>query len=114
VNLGEPVPPPPDEENELARELQRIERRSVEMYEQSAARWVASSDAGRRFLRLLFEWTGLGDKSPDAFSEGQRDVGLRLRKLLSDIDPTLYPSLLLEAAAEEAQRRQDAAARAVI
>lgn len=70
-----------------------------------AIRFLADAPLGRHFLRRIMDWTGFLAASPTPFREGQRDVWDTIMKLMDSVDPTMFPSLLAEQAAEEARRR---------
>jgi len=68
-------------------------------------RFLACDADGRHFLRLVMDWTGLLAPSGSERREGERDVGRRLMLLMDGVDPLLFPSLLADRAAMEAERR---------
>lgn len=74
--------------------------------ELASVRFLAGHAPGRRFLRLVLDWTGLIAPAGDARREGQRDVGRRLLAIMDEVDPMLYPSLCADQAREEVARRQ--------
>ena len=68
-----------------------------------AMRDVMETPAGRRLLHYILGETkvyhqGFAGNSSTFFQEGERNVGLKLIALMDQVDPTLYPMLLLDAA----------------
>lgn len=88
-------------QQELAREQRDAQRRNQAIADANDFKTVASSPAGRRFLRSLLGECGIyhttftGDALTSAFTEGKRAIGLRLIERFNDC-PELYIQLLTE------------------
>lgn len=69
-----------------------------------AFRKVMSLASGKRVLFWLLEQSAVyqdayhGDAAPTNYTLGRQSVGRRVIAMLDDIDPRLYPGLLLEVA----------------
>lgn len=62
---------------------------------------VVKSRAGRELLWYILELTGLyscslTDANSALILEGRRSVGIRILECLEEVDPTVYPHMLLE------------------
>ncbi len=62
---------------------------------------VAQTPAGKDFIWELLSMAGIyattfTGNSQGAYNEGRRSVGLDIMQLLEEMDPTFYPTLLLQ------------------
>jgi hypothetical protein len=78
-------------------------------------RQVMAEPHGRRVIWAMLDKTGIyrssfTGNSQTFYAEGERNVGLWLLALMGDVDPTIYPAMLLEKAQ---QRASDMAAAAL-
>ena len=71
---------------------------------------VMCTAEGRLVIWTILSSTGMhrdefhgGER--DAFEKGKRSIGLQLVSLMQDVDPTIYPRMLLEVAKKEKLRR---------
>lgn len=67
---------------------------------------------GRRFTWWILSQCGIYSQNVSANStmyilEGQRSIGLKVIELLGEVDPKLYPEMLLEQAREKSTFRQN-------
>lgn len=74
---------------------------------------VVATPEGRTLIWAILSQTKIYDEtfsgnSADIFEKGRRSVGLWLISQMTDIDPTIYPRMLLDVA----RREQEANARA--
>lgn len=87
------------EEADAAREEQR---RLDAINEVEDWRWLMSGPRGRRVVRRLLALTGMhqsgmrGGPELLSFHEGERNVGLRLTKLVTEHTPAEYVQMLQE------------------
>jgi hypothetical protein len=69
-------------------------------------RELVKTRQGREFIWWVLEQTGIYNctfmqNSSSFFQEGRRSVGLNIIELLTDVDPTIYPRLLMEKAKQD-------------
>ncbi len=71
---------------------------------------VMNTSEGRLVIWNILAKTGMhrdefhgGER--DAFEKGRRSIGLFVVEFMQDVDPTMYPRMLLEVAKKEKQRR---------
>lgn len=67
---------------------------------------VMSTPEGRTVVWHVLGWCkvyneAFAGNSGDIFEKGQRSIGLRLIATLNEIDPTMYPRMLLDVARRE-------------
>jgi hypothetical protein len=67
---------------------------------------------GRRFTWWVLSQCGIYSQNVSANStmyilEGQRSIGLKVIELMGEVDPKLYPEMLLEQAREKSAFRKD-------
>jgi hypothetical protein len=88
-------------QQELAREQREAQRLNQAIADTNDFKTVASSPAGRRFLRSLLTECGIyhstftGDALTSAYAEGKRAIGLSVIDRFNDC-PELYIQLLTE------------------
>jgi len=98
------------EQDELA---ERLDRET----EEGDVQWLMSSKRGRRIVWRLLDRAGVFRLSFNtnamtmAFSEGQRNDGLRLLYLIHTLCPNLYPTMVKEANHGRNATRDDARGR---
>ncbi len=64
---------------------------------------LLASETGRDFVYEVLNLCGIYDNqftgnSSTFFNEGRRSVGIDILRMMSDVDPTAYPRMLLERA----------------
>lgn len=75
-----------------------------------ATRFVLSHAMARRFLWWVLEQCGLfrasfSGNSSTFFAEGERNIGLKIISQLDGVNPTAFPKLMFDMAADEEARR---------
>lgn len=75
-----------------------------------ATRFVLSNPRARRFLWWVLEQCGLfrasfSGNSSTFFAEGERNIGLKIISQLDGVNPTAFPKLMFDMAADEEARR---------
>lgn len=91
----------------------KLSERLTRETEESDLKWLMSSTRGRRIVWRFLDRAGVFRLSFNtnamtmAFSEGNRNEGLRLLGLIHSLCPELYPTMLKEATNGNGNKRND-------